>query len=60
MTVREELKPNYDGDNCKHEDCNGYLVREKVENCSCHINTPCNACLDAKLECSVCGEQYDY
>ena len=37
--------------------CDGTMVYEDVENCSCHINSPCNACVGVRLICDVCGEE---
>jgi hypothetical protein len=35
------------------------LETERVECCSCHINPPCGACVDAPYVCRKCGEQYE-
>ena len=48
------MKPE-DGGKCPCKDCGGKLVLERVVNCSCHINPPCNACLDRIFICEVCG-----
>lgn len=48
-----------EGDKCPHfrpEGCCGRLQLTEVENCSCHINAPCGACLSVKLVCDDCGE----
>ena len=47
-----------EGDDCPIEGCNGEIVIEKVENCSCHINPPCSECIAARLICDECGEEY--
>jgi len=44
-----------EGSKCKFTDCNGTIELEKVENCSCHIDPPCQACIDTRLVCSECG-----
>lgn len=40
---------------CNRDGCKGIMKREKEGSCSCHINPPCSACVDAHLVCSVCG-----
>lgn len=42
-----------EGDDCPncHEE---KLEFQEVENCNCHINPPCPACMDAKLHCPSC------
>jgi len=44
-----------EGDCCPEERCIGHMYYPDVENCSCHINPPCNACVDRELECDECG-----
>ena len=46
-----------EGDNCP--DCTGILKYREVENCSCHINPPCNSCTDNKLVCPTCDWSED-
>lgn len=49
---------NYtEGDKCPSIDCLGKLEFFSDEACSCHINPPCSACVDAKLTCDNCGEE---
>lgn len=43
-----------EGDKCNQPDCSGTIKIAEVENCSCHINPPCRACLDAGLVCDTC------
>jgi len=38
--------------------CGGTLYYPPVENCSCHINPPCYACISIKLTCNKCGEGF--
>lgn len=52
MNIREE------GENCYRE-CGGKLEFKEVENCSCHINPPCKACVDNDLTCDQCGWSID-
>ena len=40
------------------KDCGGMLYYPLVENCSCHINPPCAACISVKLTCNECGEEF--
>ena len=56
-TVRDKMKDvNWEeGEKCPDEKCSGYLNFQEPENCSCHINPPCSACMSAELECNVCG-----
>jgi hypothetical protein len=62
--VCDKKAPLEEGDKCPHfgrqdcvgEDlCCGRMRWAKVENCSCHINPPCSACVDNHLECDDCG-----
>jgi len=40
----------------KCPDCGiGVLEYPMVENCACHINPPCNACVENLLTCPECG-----
>jgi hypothetical protein len=43
------------GQTCNREGCKGKLYYPPIENCSCHINPPCNACIENKLTCPECG-----
>ena len=43
----------YEGDKCR--ECGGIMKYPKVENCSCHINPPCSACMNNLLTCCECG-----
>ena len=44
-----------EGDKCLY--CyKGVMVYEKPDDCSCHINPPCEACITNELVCSNCGE----
>lgn len=44
-----------EGDKCPTYKCIGELVFKEVENCSCHINPPCSACVDNPLVCLDCN-----
>lgn len=47
-----------EGDTCP--ECNeGKLKYGPVENCTCHINPPCSACVDNPLVCNSCGAELD-
>ena len=43
-----------EGDVCPVEGCGGIMGYAKVEDCSCHINPPCSACVDNPLRCLKC------
>jgi hypothetical protein len=49
------MKEYNEGDCCDVEDCVGFLGYEPVKNCSCHINPPCNKCVNNPLVCLHCG-----
>jgi hypothetical protein len=44
-----------EGDKCPY--CNGVMHYETVKNYSCHINPPCDACIENPLICNECGWQ---
>jgi hypothetical protein len=44
-----------EGDKCREKDCKGTLEYPEVENCSCHINPPCQVCTNNPLTCNECG-----
>lgn len=39
---------------CNRDGCEG-MMQNHVENCACHINPPCAACVNAPLVCDTCG-----
>jgi hypothetical protein len=43
-----------EGLSCTDEDCDG-TFEYVTENCSCHINPPCESCINATLACTKCG-----
>lgn len=52
-------KKVYDeGDNCplceKHNEV-AALAYTRWGDCTCHISPPCSACVDAHLQCEMCG-----
>lgn len=59
----EQEKPNliykYDpadaqsGDECPCKDCDGILVKNRDESCSCHLSTPCDSCTSG-VHCNTC------
>lgn len=46
-----------EGDNCP-EGCGG-LLEYRVDGCSCHVNPPCSACVEAPLVCEKCGAEVE-
>ena len=40
---------------CPDPQCSGILRLPAVEDCACHINPPCSACVDNVLTCDKCG-----
>lgn len=46
-----------EGDTCGLDGCPGVLGFQPVENCSCHINPPCDACVNNPLVCLECGRE---
>lgn len=36
------------------------LEQRRVNDCSCHINPPCSACVDAPLFCNECGYEQEF
>lgn len=43
-----------EGEKCQNCE-SGVLEFTIVKSCSCHINPPCSACVDAPLKCNNCG-----
>lgn len=35
--------------------CDGVIILDPPENCSCHLNAPCGACLEPRHNCPECG-----
>lgn len=54
--MNEHIKED---DQCLYMDCTGLYEYRDVENCSCHINPPCGACVENPLVCNQCGEYPD-
>jgi hypothetical protein len=53
-----------EGDTCGASDngeppCEGTLEYPPVKNCSCHINPPCNACIENPLTCTECFRELE-
>ena len=44
-----------EGSTCPNAGCNGTMKPSEIVGCSCHINPPCSACVDAGYECVECG-----
>lgn len=43
-----------EGDECPELECNGVLAYLEVEDCRCHTNPPCHACVNNPLTCTEC------
>jgi len=43
-----------EGDRCGRDSCPGTIELAESENCSCHINPPCQSCVEAGLCCPEC------
>jgi len=54
MTERQNEIGYCEGETCGRDGCDGVLVLEPVENCSCHISAPCGACMTPRDHCPVC------
>lgn len=50
----ENKKELQEGDNYPEEGCNGVLIYNESENCSCHLHPPCESCISVKLYCTTC------
>ncbi len=50
-----------EGEICNRDGCLGIIKLDPVENCSCHINSPCSQCIGPRLFCPMCywSEKYD-
>lgn len=48
-----------EGQKCNRGGCDGDMGYHPVENCSCHINPPCSACVDNPLVCLKCGVEIE-
>lgn len=57
--MTEELLGTDVDEKCALEGCIGILEIVRHGDCSCHINPPCNVCLDATLQCSICGREIE-
>lgn len=44
-----------EGEKCNRHGCNGIMKEHPVENCCCHINSPCSACTKERGYCPECG-----
>jgi len=43
-----------DGSKCPRKDCAGTVVLSEVDDCQCHINPPCEACVESGFCCDTC------
>lgn len=48
-----------EGETCGREGCTGELALRAPDNCSCHINPPCSACVTDRTFCPECGWSAD-
>ena len=44
-----------EGDICGLDGCEGHFYLPPVENCTCFISPPCNACVTNDFVCDACG-----
>ncbi|KQI68727.1 hypothetical protein AN189_07460 [Loktanella sp. 3ANDIMAR09] len=44
-----------EGERCNRQGCDGTMVFEDVEGCSCHINAPCHGHENQQIICDGCG-----
>ena len=56
----EQHHGTQEGDTCNRDGCDGIMVIEEAEDCSCHINAPCHWCVFNVPVCDTCGEQVEY
>lgn len=55
MDNRETSIGVEEGETCNRAGCTGKLEYVRQGDCTCHISTPCAACLSMKLSCPECG-----
>lgn len=48
-----------EGQNCLNKECKGVYMYVPDGICCCHINPPCNACVDSILVCNSCDVSED-
>lgn len=52
----EDYETGYaEGETCNRNGCDGVIMSNKTEECSCHIDPPCCACLNTGSSCPKCG-----
>lgn len=44
---------------CNRDGCKGIMEYIRQGACSCHINPPCSACVEAPLMCPLCGAEVE-
>ena len=44
-----------EGETCNRLGCDGVMIFDDVENCSCHISAPCAGHMRQQLICGICG-----
>ena len=43
-----------EGNKCNRDGCDGIIEQADSDGCSCHINPPCSACMNAGVTCPKC------
>lgn len=41
-------------DPCEHKKCSGAYTFIRPDECSCHLMSPCNECIQAPVVCDTC------
>ena len=49
-----EMEKLEEGSPCPNDTCSGKMELSEIIGCTCHINPPCSACVDAGYECNQC------
>lgn len=45
-----------EGDSCNRNGCDGIIVVDDVEGCTCHLFPPCSSCTDpSRIHCNTCN-----
>lgn len=52
-------KGTEEGSICCRDECDGTMVLEDIESCSCHIVAPCAGHVNQKISCDKCGGSED-
>jgi hypothetical protein len=46
-----------EGERCGSDGCQGVLEFVRHGDCSCHLSSPCENCVNTVLECPDCGRE---